>query len=353
MTVRVTPQTRHNVLAWFAERRRPLPWRNNPTPWRVLVSELMLQQTRVDTVVPRFETLIARWPSPEAMARDTEADVVEAWAGLGYYARARSLYATAAAATELGGLPEDPVALRRLPGIGPYTAGAVLSLAFGKVAAAVDGNVERVLCRVAALDADPRGSGRTALWELAEQLVVAAKDTPGAWNEALIELGATVCTPRSPHCDSCPLAPDCLARATGEPEQWPKLPPRTPPRPIRAAIGIVDVGHGILWGRRARGGLLGGLWEPPRAEGGPDELRALLLDLGVTLSSLSPLGEFVHVFTHRRLTATLWQVHGLAPRPFVASPYDRVEPGPVNRAGQSALSVKALHVSGRARTHQG
>ncbi|MEQ1502029.1 MAG: A/G-specific adenine glycosylase [Myxococcota bacterium] len=314
------PELAASIVRWFGRVARDLPWRRDPTPYHVLLSELMLQQTRVETVIPYFERFVARWPTLEALAAAPLDDVLTEWAGLGYYARARNLVRCAIAATERGGLPQDPDGLRTLPGIGPYTAGAIASIAFGAATPLVDGNVERVLCRLDGIEDDPRSTGRAAVWARAAELVAArpADAHPGALNQGLMELGATVCTPRAPKCGACPVADGCVARATGEPERLPNKAAKPSPRPMRGVSGIVRADGGFLLGQRPPG-LLGGMWEPigchwdPDRPGGGDEpvatdrLRDAFRDrVGVELVTATPLGSVEHLFTHRHLTCTVF-----------------------------------------------
>jgi A/G-specific adenine glycosylase len=296
-----------SALAWYRAHRRALPWREAPEPYAILLSELMCQQTRIDTALPYFARFMARWPTLEALAAAEEDEVVHAWAGLGYYSRARNLHRAARAAAAAGGLPADVEALRALPGIGPYTAGAIASIAFGLPAPVVDGNVERVLSRVDDREEDPRAAvGRRALWDRAEALVRAA-DAPGDLNQALMELGALVCTPRAPRCGACPWAERCLAARAGDPERLPNKAAKAPPRPVLGVAAVVRRGGALLLGRRPPG-LLGGLWEPIGDEHDPSVHpeqaleQALRRRVGLTLRAAAPLGEVVHTFTHRRLT---------------------------------------------------
>src|SRR5512136_569268 len=220
---------RRALLGWYARRRRALPWRGVRDPYRIWVSEVMLQQTRIATATPYYHAFLGRFPTLAALARARPADVLEAWSGLGYYRRARSLHAAAREVVrEHGGrVPDDPAAFERLPGVGRYTAGAVLSIAYGRPLPALDGNAARVLSRLEALPAtmrDPAGARR--LWALAAARVPA--DRPGDWNQALMELGATVCTPRAPRCAACPLRRHCRALALGRVD-------RLPPPAVRRA----------------------------------------------------------------------------------------------------------------------
>lgn len=335
------------LLAWYARVARPLPWRRDPTPYAVLLSEFLCQQTRVETALPYFERFLARWPRLEDLAAASEDEIVQAWAGLGYYRRARNLHRCARAAVARGGLPSDPEELRELPGIGPYTAGAVASIAFGRRVPLVDGNVERVLGRLEALASDPRrATGRRAILTRAEALHAACEGHPGDLNQALMELGATHCSPRAPRCGACPLADGCRARALGRPEDFPPRAPRAAPLEIEAVAGLLREGDRVLLGRRRPGGLLGGLWEPIRAEfdgGDPAVALARAFDaVGVPASPERPLSSVVHVFSHRRLTCHVWRMRaeGGAPRP--GGPYEEVAWARPGDVGLSGLARKLL-----------
>jgi A/G-specific adenine glycosylase len=340
------------LLDWYAEVARDLPWRRDPTPYQVLLSELMLQQTRVETVIPYFERFLARWPTLEALAAASEEEVLHAWAGLGYYSRARNLHRCAQAAAAAGGLPRDPDALRALPGIGPYTAGAVASIAFGVRAPLVDGNVERVLSRLYALAEDPKGAGRAAIWARAGELQEALQgdDAPGALNQALMELGATICVPRNARCGRCPVSEGCLALAEGLVESLPTKGAKKAPREVVGVTGIVCGPKGFLLGRRPKG-LLAGMWEPIGAElepadslgDGVEAIQAALRErAGVEVLSLAPLGAVVHVFTHRRLTLHVFDVE-ISGEPRAASFYEEVRwVGDPSSVPLSTLASKIL-----------
>lgn len=254
---------RRALLRHFDRTRRDLPWRSDRTPYRVLVSEVMLQQTRVETAAPYYLRWLRRFPGWEALATASRDDVLLAWKGLGYYARAANLHRTAVVVRERHGgrLPRDPAVLRTLPGVGEYTAGAVASIAFGVHVPAVDGNVRRVLARL--LDA-PRPSVSHLRAEAARLL---DPQRPGDFNEALMELGATVCTPKSPRCGACPVAAHCRARSAGTVLERPA--PRRAPRLRRAeyavAVALDERGRTLLV-RRPEAGLLAGMWEFPGAE---------------------------------------------------------------------------------------
>ncbi len=291
---------RRELLAWYREKQRDLPWRRTRDPYRIWLSETMLQQTRVETVVPYYERFVARFPDVESLAVADEQDVLREWAGLGYYARARNLKRAAERVlSEHGGqLPRDPDALAALPGVGRYTVGALRSIAFGERAAIVDGNVKRVLARLLAQPA----LAEHELWALAGELVPSGR--PDQFNQGLMELGATVCMPRAPGCAACPLAHSCAAAAEGRPEAYPARSPRKPAREVEALAGVLQRGSQLLMVRRPSRGLLGGLWELPSSEGADPTLLedALAVQTGLCVRTLGECGSLRHVFTHRALT---------------------------------------------------
>ena len=268
----------------------------------------MLQQTRVETVIPYYERFLARFPSVQALADAEPDDVTKLWSGLGYYSRARNLQAAARMVVDVfgGALPSEVAALRELPGVGRYTAGAVASIAFDRAAPIVDGNVARVLARLLDLRDDvstPRAQQR--LW--AEAAALALGPTPGDLNQALMELGALVCTPRAPKCLLCPLRELCRAFAAGDPEALPVKKKGAAPRKIEAAAGLIVRGGKLLAVRRPPEGLLGGLWDLPGGELVKREPaqaaleRALREKLGLALVGIAKLGALQHQFTHRTL----------------------------------------------------
>jgi A/G-specific adenine glycosylase len=242
---------RRALLAWWDRGHRDLPWRRTRDPWAVLVSEVMLQQTTVAAVVPYWERFVSRWPRAADLARAGEDELLSAWAGLGYYRRARHLHAAARTVAQAGGeLPRDAAGLRALPGIGDYTAAAVASIAHGEPVAAVDGNVERVLSRLFALPLDPRSTaGRAALRARAEALL--DRQRPGDFNQALLELGATLCRPAAPSCLLCPLRESCAARAAGDPERFPARPARPAAVPMLRVAALVHRDGRVLLRRRS------------------------------------------------------------------------------------------------------
>jgi A/G-specific adenine glycosylase len=297
------------LLAWYRRAGRDLPWRASSDPYRVLVSELMLQQTRVDVVRERFLALIAAFPSVEAMAAASEDEVVAQWSGLGYYARARRLHAASREIVRRGGMPRTASALRELPGVGEYTAAAVASIAFGEAVATIDGNVERVLSRVLALGGDPRRGGNRARLRAAAGALLSPGEA-GASNQALMELGALVCRPRSARCCDCPLASACAVAGKVEAISFPRLPsPLTPVR-LRFVMPLVRSSGRLLL---VRGGeerrWLRGLWRPPllaveQGDPWPDAdgmLRRVRAELGLEVLLGQGRAFIRHAVTFRRL----------------------------------------------------
>jgi len=253
------------LLDWYRTNKRDLPWRRTKDPYRTWVAEIMLQQTRVDTVIPRYERFLKRFPDVRALARARVDDVLKAWENFGYYCRARHLHEAARVVVkQFGGtIPEEMDDLRKLPGVGVYTAGAILSIAFGRRFAAVDGNVIRVIARLFAIEDPVDGSkAKTRIGGIAERLVPASD--PGHYNQALMDLGSGICTPRSPACPACPLAAACKARKKGIQESIPvKRKAAAVPHREAAVAVIRNDRDEILLVKRPGRGLLGGLWSFP------------------------------------------------------------------------------------------
>ncbi len=303
---RRTGDIARRLLDFFDERRRDLPWRRDAEPYRVWISEVMLQQTRVETVLPYYERWLRRFPSLADLAAAPLDDVLREWQGLGYYSRARNLHAAARTVRErhAGRLPDSVEALRALPGVGEYTAGALASIAFGRAEPAIDGNARRVFSRLFDL-ARPTAA---SLREHARTVVPA--DRPGDFNQAVMELGATLCAPRRPRCGRCPVAEDCLARSRGTVALRP--PPRERPPVPRFDIGtaaLVAPGERLLFVRRPGVGLLAGLWCLPGAElrsretGRAAAARAArALGLEARARDARFLGAVAHAFSHRHET---------------------------------------------------
>jgi len=297
------------LLDWYALNARDLPWRGHPDAYAVWVSEVMLQQTRVETVIPYFQRWMARFPSVQSLASASQQEVLNLWEGLGYYSRARNLHRGAQIVVqEYGGeLPQEVQALRRLPGIGDYTAAAIASIAFGRDLPALDGNVRRVLSRVFDIR-EPAGSpeGKRLLQELAGANLPPGR--AGEYNQALMDLGALVCKPRNPECPRCPLADECRARALGVQEERPVRQPKSKPPHHTVTAAVIHRNGEVLIAQRPQDGLLGGLWEFPggKQEPGEDLSACLRRELGeeldIEVEIGEPLGVYHHAYTHFRVT---------------------------------------------------
>ncbi len=301
------------LLRWFRASARDLPWRHQRTPYRVWVSEVMLQQTQVDTVLAYYERFLARFPDVASLAAAEEEEVLAAWSGLGFYRRARNLHRAArvVVAEHGGALPRDRRALAALPGLGRYTVGALLSLAWGERAPILDGNVARVLARVFRVAGPPqRGPTHRRLWALAEAVLPARE--VGAFNEALMELGALVCRPRGPDCGACPLRSLCGGAADGEPERYPEPAPRAEvPVVRRAALYLQRADGRFLVQQRPGEGLLASMYELPSAELTPGEAAEqaaarLARRLGCR-ARLRACGVAEHRFSHRHWTTEVFR----------------------------------------------
>lgn len=301
---------RTDLPQWFEETARDLPWRRNREPYLVWISEIMLQQTRVDQMLPYFHRFIDRFPSVEALASASLDEVLHTWEGLGYYARARNLHRSAQIIVKeyAGKLPDSYDELRRLPGIGAYTAAAIVSIAYNKPYAVVDGNVIRVLSRIFEIEEDVRlPRTRSAIQTLADELV--PLDDPGAFNQAMMELGATICTPRNPRCEACPLRPTCGAYQHDTVNDFPVVSARKPIPHYDVAVGLIfnDNGH-ILIQKRPEDGMLGGLWEFPGGKRESDETietacrRELREELGVEVEVGDLIHRLNHAYTHFKIT---------------------------------------------------
>jgi A/G-specific adenine glycosylase len=305
-----TSRLSSKLLSWYRLNKRTLPWRDHPDPYAVWVSEIMLQQTRVEAVIPYFETWMKLFPTVGALAKASEQRVLNAWEGLGYYSRARNLHKAAKIIVKehAGELPRDLESLRKLPGIGRYTLGAIASMAFGMNVAALDGNIKRVYARIFDIS-EPVDTpkGEALLWDIAEQHL--PKKDAGDYNQALMDLGATICLPKNPRCLICPVMQMCKARENGTQHLRPvKSPKKIVPHHIHAAGVIVENGKALL-AKRPSEGLLGGMWEFPngRVQGDPLEGLAEALKTGYNLRlrvnrrSLHPiehLGIVEHGYSH-------------------------------------------------------
>ncbi|KCZ59645.1 A/G-specific adenine glycosylase [Hyphomonas chukchiensis] len=306
------------LLAWYDKHARDLPWRvspadralgKRPDPYRIWLSEIMLQQTTIPHGTPYFHAFTQRWPTVEALANSRDEEVMTAWAGLGYYARARNLLKCAREVVALGGFPETEKTLVKLPGIGPYTAGAIAAIAFDQQAAAVDGNVDRVFARLLALKGEWAEEKKVIA---AEVRALVPEKRPGVFAEALMDLGATICTPTRPNCLICPLADMCAARAEGEPDTYPRKPAKAATKVRHGVAYVLLEGDEVMLVRRPDKGLLGGMLALPGTEwpksGMPDEAPPVE-------ANWETIGEVRHVFTHFALILTVKQARLTAKRP--------------------------------------
>ncbi len=290
------------LLAWYRRHRRDLPWRASRDPYRVWVSEIMLQQTQVERVKEYFSRFIERFPDVRALARAPEREVLRRWEGLGYYRRARQLHAAAKqiVAEHGGDFPRTAAGLRGLPGIGRYTAGAIASIAFGAREPIVEANSRRVIARLVGHAASVGGAGDKPLWRIAAELVPARE--PGLFNQAVMDLGATVCTVTRPRCGTCPLAGSCVARATGRVEAIPALPRPRAVKQLRETALVLEHGDRVVVERRGAGEWWEGLWDFPRAAA--RERRT---------AGDRPLGSVAYTVTHHRVSCRV--VARRLPRP--------------------------------------
>jgi A/G-specific adenine glycosylase len=329
------------LLDWFERHRRDLPWRRTGDPYRIWVSEVMLQQTRVETVLPYYQRFLKRFPTLRDLAGAEIEEVLALWSGLGYYRRARQLHAAARQVVAAGGgFPSSAEELLQLPGVGAYTAAAVASIAFRQVVPVLDGNVERVLSRRLALAGDPRrGAARRELLAAAASLL--DRERPGDSNQALMELGATLCTPRRPQCLLCPLRAGCRAAAAGEPERYPQARQRRQVERRRLVAAVVESAAGVLLFRRPEGSpLLAGTWELPWAEAGEAPEEALAARYGGRWQLGPPLARVRHGITFRDLEVAVHRARLEAAGEVREAP----EAGWFDESGRAALPLSSLIV---------
>lgn len=304
------PELPAKLLAWYDAQAHALPWRGSRDPYQICLSEIMLQQTRIAAVEPYYARFLERFPTVQALAAAPLDEVLKAWEGLGYYARARNLHRLAQTLVneQQGQFPATAEALQQLPGIGRYTAAAIASIAFNQRAAVLDGNVIRVLARLTDLSADvTQPATLEQLWQLAEALLPAER--PGDYNQALMDLGRLVCTPRRPDCLTCPLAAHCLAYQHGTTAQRPVKKARAPLTHVRAAGAVLrDEGERVLLVQRPPKGLLGGLWTLPGGLCEPEESlpaglqRHVRADLGLEIDVAGQMAVATQTLTHLQLT---------------------------------------------------
>jgi A/G-specific adenine glycosylase len=314
----VSAALRRALLAWYERQRRDLPWRRTRDPYAVWVSEVMLQQTTVKTALPYYERFLARFPTLAALAAASEESVVAEWSGLGYYHRARNLHRAARHLQERhdGVFPRSLEAALAVPGIGLYTASAVLSIAHGQPLPVVDGNVRRVLGRLLALRG-PEYRRDAPYYNRADELL--DRQRPGDWNQAVMELGATVCTPRHPACEACPLRRQCRALAEGLVDQLPEGRPRRAPVDVTVAAALVEKGGRVLLVRRPEGRLLGRMWEVPQttleSKGLPDLAPELAERHGLRVVPGALAVRARHAVTFRRITLEGYRCRLASPEP--------------------------------------
>lgn len=350
------PKLQEQLLGWFSRHRRVMPWRalkgQTPDPYHVWLSEIMLQQTTVVTVGPYFLKFIKKWPTVNHLARAKLDDVLTAWAGLGYYARARNLHKCAVMVSKQlkGNFPETVEGLMELPGIGPYTAAAIASIAFDQPAVAVDGNVERVVSRFFAIT-EPLPLSKDTIRAKAA-LLAEGNPHPGDFTQAFMELGATVCTPRSPKCDSCPWKEDCAARKKGIAEELPRKLAKTA-KPVRygKVYWISDNAGRFLIHKRQGQGLYEGMYQLPTTEWVTDRAAAKSLPSPVKIAGLESLGaEVRHSLTHFDLILEIWTAKNTKKAPLEQSLW--IMPENLDEYALPTLMKKAIRLCMNGKTRK-
>ena len=332
------------LLRWYRKHRRDLPWRESRDPYSIWVSEIMLQQTQVATVVPYHRRFLKRFPSVHELAAASEEAVLSVWSGLGYYRRARALHAASRLIVDRydGRVPDETTELRTLPGIGRYTAGAIASIAYGREEPVLDGNVRRVLCRLRGLS----GRNDTELWEIALTLV--RGDSPGDLNQGLMELGARICTPRSPGCAHCPIRSGCTAAASGNPEAHPAPRPASPAEKVRVAVALTRRGGRILLERPGGNSPLRGTWDLPAVEiaSTADPRARIESELGrrhgLTIEAGRRTATASHGILHRRLTLELFECRLVRGRPSECEDLRWIRPTDITETAVSGATRKLL-----------
>lgn len=338
------------IAEWFERFARPLPWRSTRrNPYRSLVSEFMLQQTQVSRVLGRFEVFVGTFPTIGSLARAAESDVLAAWSGLGYYRRARLLHTAARCIVDRfnGEVPADRAALLSIPGIGPYTAGAIASIVHGRPEPIVDGNVIRVLCRVHGREVSAN-EPRTVKWCWEHAAIIArSADSPALTNEGIMELGATICTPRNPRCESCPLRDLCVARRTGRQDEIPK-PKRVAARRViqHASVIIADSRGRVLVEQRPNHGLWASMWQAPTLERENSEPITATEVAGLVsiprAASIRLVRQFRHATSHRQIEATVWRLESPTRKELRAAAAARHGSAYLDREAIAALAVSNL-----------
>jgi A/G-specific adenine glycosylase len=298
-----------NLLRWFEKNKRDLPWRRTHNPYAIWISEIMLQQTQVPTVIPYYRKFLKTFPTVRRLAKADLSAVLTVWEGLGYYSRARNLHKASRVILDQynGKIPDTPNDLLSLPGIGRYTAGAILSIAYNREAAILDGNVKRVLSRLFAVSGNPADSKtQKLLWQISESLI--PNGHASSFNQALMDLGSMVCTPKDPQCARCPLRRLCKGYESGDPERFPSIGLKKAIPLIQAVSAVIRKDGYVLLRQRPAKGLLGGLWEFPdwRVDHREDSelklLRFIKNELGIRIKTKEFLGSFKHTYSHFKLT---------------------------------------------------
>ncbi len=299
----------NRLLTWYGKHARDLPWRETKDPYRIWVSEIMLQQTRVETVIPYYTRWMTVFPSLLSLAKAKEDQVLSVWEGLGYYSRARNLHRASKIVAEehQGKLPRDLISLQSLPGVGRYTAGAIGSIAFGIDAPVLDGNVRRVYARYFNISTPIQTAvTERAFWQIAQNLLPPGRS--GEFNQALMELGALICQPKNPDCNICPLADGCLANKLNLQESLPVRKKKSPIPHLQVTAAVLQENGKVFLAKRPPDGLLGGMWEYPGGkqennETLPESLRREILEeLSVPITVGEPLGVYHHAYTHYKVT---------------------------------------------------
>jgi A/G-specific adenine glycosylase len=309
------------LLHWFGQNGRDLPWRKARDPYAIWISEVMLQQTRVVTVIPYYQRFLKSFPTVHHLAKSDLSKVLKIWEGLGYYSRARNLHRASRIILNhfKGKLPDHPADLLKLPGIGKYTAGAILSIAYNKEAPILDGNVKRVLSRLFGISGHgASGKAEGLLWKISGSLI--PKGRSNSFNQAIMDLGAMICTPKDPSCHHCPLLRYCKAKASGNPEKYPPRGVKKRIPHIEAISGVILRNGKVLLNQRPPTGLLGGLWEFPnwrREDNGRLRLRLrdhVKKEMGMNVRVKEPFGIFKQTFTHFKLTLRVFNCESIAGR---------------------------------------
>lgn len=300
---------RNRLLTWYDKHKREMPWRDCDNPYKIWISEIMLQQTRVDQAIPYFHRFMERFPTVHELAEADQQEVLKVWEGLGYYSRARNLHHAAKTVVSdfEGKIPDNDKDIRKLKGVGPYTASAVLSIAYSRPHAVVDGNVLRVLTRYLGIEDDIRSSHtKNTIQKAADELL--DNNRPGDFNQAVMELGATVCTPSNPDCEKCPINADCVAYSTLKTDSIPYKSPAKKRPHHQIGVGIIKAEDEVLIALRPEEAMLGGLWEFPGGKQKENEeitetvVRELKEELGVDVAISKPFMQLDHAYSHFKIT---------------------------------------------------